>query len=157
VLLDQQEATARVYTRISLPDQCMTVPPQPQVATVKLPSPGQKVVVTGCPNLPFAVLLADGSMVAVSNTGKTQPLADELKPIKAIASTRDSVAMTYGSKSQLALYDACATAGTGVFPNLPQIDVMALDIAASVPSTNQEMGLLSTDGKTVALFTLAGY
>jgi hypothetical protein len=151
VLLDQQEATVRIYGNQGGPG--MLAAP----AIVKLPSTGKKVVITGCPNLPFAVLLDSGAMVAVSRTGMAQPMANELDPIKTVASTSDSVGMTFGADSKLALYNACAQTGAGVFPNLPPLDTMALAISPTNMPNVQSMGLLGNDMKTVALYSLVGY
>jgi hypothetical protein len=149
VLLDQQEASVRIYGNMGGPG--MLAAP----AVVKLPSVGKKIAVTGCANQPFAVLLADGTMVSVSKGGMTQPTAGQLTAIKAMASTSESVAMAYGPQTQLAIYNACET--TGAFPDLPAMSVLALAVAPSNQPNHQELALLGTDGKTVSVYELVGY
>jgi hypothetical protein len=151
VLLDQQQPIALIYGNGGGPAN-FQLP-----ATVMLPAIGQRVVPTGCASQPVAVQLADGSLVVISSMGKVKPIAAELTPVKALASTHASLAMSYGKDQALALYDACATAGAGVFPNLQTTQIADLAIAPSNVAGTQEMGLLGTDGKTVSLYSLVGY
>jgi hypothetical protein len=150
VLLDQQEAVARVYgnaggyNKIKAPAQ------------VKLPNVGVKVVVTGCQAFPVAVLLADGTLATISRDGQAQTVAADLKPIKTIASTWTSVVVTWGDKSSLAIFDACATESSGVFPNIPAEHVANLAIGALGTPGLEEMALLDADGKTVTLYQISG-
>lgn len=151
VVIDQKEPTARIYANKGGPS--MLASP----AVVQLPSVGKKLIVTGCKDEPFAVLLSDGTLLGVGRDGKTQPLAADLKAINTAGSTRDSVAMTFGKQTQVALYDACGSTGSGVFPNLTPLDVTALAIAPSNQPRQQALALLGSDAKTVALYALSGY
>jgi hypothetical protein len=151
VLLDQREAVARIYKNGGGAANLKSA------TKVTLPAPGAKVVVTGCAENPVAILLADGGLVTLSRDGKVETVAADLKPIKAIASTRSSVAMTWGPDGSLALFDACTTDGAGVFPNIPTGNVANLAVSAFGDGDRQEMALLDADGKTVSVYQISGF
>jgi hypothetical protein len=107
---------------------------------VRLPSAARAIVTPSCAPL---VVLDDGRLLRVGRDGSA-PVLPELVPIARVATGGAALAVT--SKSQIALYDACAKSGAAV------LDGGGL---AALAVTTGRLATLGSDGRSLAVYQVA--
>lgn len=142
--LDAQTPTLRTYlTRSQAPLDIVAD------ATLTLPAIGTAVRVTGCASRPLVVTLADGRIVAVTRTGKVEPILADLAPVTHVAASGDALAVDSSRVSGLSLFDACADSGAGL--GLP-VGVAAVAMTPADAGATRQLAVLQPDGATISLF-----